>query len=93
MTMTEDIAGFAAAFNLSTAPAELLPRVGEAFLDSWERLAEKYRACARQGEIQEPAISRSLEMLSRIEDIDDVRNLMRLFATGDSPVIASNSTG
>jgi len=50
---------------------------------TWERLAEKYRACARQGEIQEPTLSRSLEMLSRIEDIDDVRDLMRIFATQD----------
>ena len=50
---------------------------------TWERLAEKYRACARQGEIQEPILSRSLEMLSRIEDIDDVRDLMRIFATQD----------
>jgi 2-methylcitrate dehydratase PrpD len=55
---------------------------------TWERLAEKYRACARQGEVQEPALSRSLEMLSRIEDIDDVRDLLQLFATGDSPVSA-----
>jgi 2-methylcitrate dehydratase PrpD len=35
MTMTEDIAGFVASFALGTAPAELLPRVGEAFLDSF----------------------------------------------------------
>jgi 2-methylcitrate dehydratase PrpD len=35
MTMTEDVAGFAAAFSLRTAPAELLPRVREAFLDSF----------------------------------------------------------
>ena len=27
MTMTEDVAGFAAAFSLRTAPDELLPRV------------------------------------------------------------------
>jgi 2-methylcitrate dehydratase PrpD len=44
---------------------------------TWERLAEKYRACARQGAIQEPALSRSLEMLSRIDEIDDVRELIR----------------
>src|SRR4029077_12412464 len=35
MTMTEDIAGFVASFSLRTAPAELLPRVREAFLDSF----------------------------------------------------------
>ena len=35
MTMTEDIAGFAAAFSLKTAPTELLPRVRETFLDSF----------------------------------------------------------
>ena len=52
---------------------------------NWERLAEKYRACARQGAIQEPALSRSLEMLSRIDEMDDVRELMQLFAPGDSP--------
>ena len=35
MTMTQDIAGFVASFNLKSAPAELLPRVREAFLDSF----------------------------------------------------------
>ena len=35
MTMTEDVTGFVAAFSLRTAPAELLPRVREAFLDSF----------------------------------------------------------
>src|ERR1700756_1485196 len=35
MPMTEDIAGFAASFSLKTAPAELVPRVREAFLDSF----------------------------------------------------------
>jgi 2-methylcitrate dehydratase PrpD len=53
---------------------------------TWERLAEKYRACARQGAIQEPALSRSLDMLSRIDEIDDVREFMQLFAVADSPV-------
>ena len=48
---------------------------------TWERLTEKYRACARQGAIQEPALSRSLEMLGRVEEIDDVRELIQLFAT------------
>jgi 2-methylcitrate dehydratase PrpD len=54
-----------------------------------ERLADKYRACARQGAIQEPAISRSLETLSRIDEIHDVREFTQLFTTGDSPVRAS----
>ena len=35
MPMTEDIAAFAATFSLKTAPAELLPRVRETFLDSF----------------------------------------------------------
>ena len=35
MTMTEDIASFAASFSLKTASAELLPRVREAFFDSF----------------------------------------------------------
>ncbi len=50
----------------------------EVFSLKFFRLAEKYRACARQGAIQEPALSRSLEMLSRINEIDDVRELMQL---------------
>ena len=51
---------------------------------TWERLSEKYRACAHQGGIQEPALSRSLEMLSRIDEIPDVRELMRFSSTRDS---------
>ena len=47
---------------------------------------DKYRACARQGAIQEPALSRSLEMLSRIDEIDNVSELMQLFVPADSPV-------
>jgi 2-methylcitrate dehydratase PrpD len=35
MSMTEDIAGFVFSFSLKAAPAELLPRVREAFLDSF----------------------------------------------------------
>lgn len=46
---------------------------------TWERLAGKYRACARQGAVQEPALSRSLEMLGRIEEIASVSELLRLF--------------
>ena len=45
-----------------------------------EKLAEKYRACACQGGIQEPALSHSVEMLSRIDEIDDVRRFMQRFA-------------
>jgi len=48
--------------------------------------SDKYRACARQGAIQEPALSRSLEMLSRIDEIDNVSELMQLFVPADSPV-------
>ena len=54
-----------------------------------EKLADKYRACARQGAIQEPAISRSLETLSRIDEIHDVREFMQLFTAGDSTARAS----
>ena len=54
-----------------------------------EKLADKYRACASQGAIQEPAISRSLETLSRIDEIHDVRELMQLFTAGDSTARAS----
>ena len=46
---------------------------------SRERLGAKYQACARQAAIHEPALSRSLEMLSRIDEIDDVRELLQLF--------------
>ena len=42
---------------------------------SWEKLAAKYRSCARQGGVDEQALSRSLEMLTRIEEIADVREL------------------
>ena len=52
---------------------------------TWDKLADKYRACARQGAIQEPAISRSLEKLSRVDEIGNMRELMQLFATGDPP--------
>src|SRR5215470_14130932 len=50
---------------------------------TWEKLAEKYRACACQGGIEEPALSRSLEMLSRIDEIDDMRRFMQRFAECD----------
>ena len=45
---------------------------------SWDKLAAKYRACARQGGIAEPAIERSLEALSRIDEIGDVRTLVKI---------------
>src|SRR5215475_5103307 len=47
---------------------------------TWDRLTGKYRACARQGAVQEPALSRSLEMLGRIDEIDNVRELLQPFA-------------
>jgi 2-methylcitrate dehydratase PrpD len=42
---------------------------------SWEKLAAKFRNCARQGGVDEPALSRCLEMLSRIDELGDVREL------------------
>jgi 2-methylcitrate dehydratase PrpD len=45
---------------------------------SWEKLAAKFRACARQGRFEEPVIGQSLEMLSRIDRLGDVRELMRI---------------
>ena len=42
---------------------------------SWDKLAAKYRSCARQGGVEEPALSRTLEMLTRIEEIADVREI------------------
>jgi hypothetical protein len=39
MSMTEDIADFVVSFRLNAAPAELLPRVREAFLDSFGVMA------------------------------------------------------
>lgn len=42
---------------------------------TWDKLAAKFRSCARQGGVDEPGLSRSLEMLSRIDEIADVRDL------------------
>jgi 2-methylcitrate dehydratase PrpD len=42
---------------------------------SWDKLAAKYRSCARQGGVEELALSRTLEMLTRIEEIADVREI------------------
>ncbi len=45
---------------------------------SWDQLAAKYRTCALQGGVEEPALSRSLELLSRIDEIGNVRELLQL---------------
>jgi len=47
---------------------------------SWERLAAKYQACARQGGLNKTTVAGSLETLSRIDEIANVRELMQLFA-------------
>jgi len=44
----------------------------------WDKLAAKYCACARQGGGEEPAIERSLESLSRVDEIGDVRTLAKV---------------
>ena len=45
---------------------------------SWDKLAAKYCACARQGGIGESAVERSLEALGRIDEIGDVRTLVKI---------------
>jgi 2-methylcitrate dehydratase PrpD len=52
---------------------------------SWERLGAKYQACARQAGLREATVASSLEPLSRIDEIGNVRELLQLFAAGDSP--------
>jgi 2-methylcitrate dehydratase PrpD len=52
---------------------------------SWERLGAKYQACARQAGLREATVASSLETLSRIDEIGNVRELLQLFAAGDSP--------
>jgi 2-methylcitrate dehydratase PrpD len=47
---------------------------------SADRLAAKYRSCARQGGFTENAVEHSLEMLRRVDEIADVRDLVRPFA-------------
>jgi 2-methylcitrate dehydratase PrpD len=47
---------------------------------TWERLVEKYRACARRGRLAEATVADSLEILSRIDKIGDLRELSELFA-------------
>jgi len=44
----------------------------------WDKLAAKYCVCARQGGIEEPAIERSLQSLSRVDEIGDVRTLAKV---------------
>jgi 2-methylcitrate dehydratase PrpD len=44
----------------------------------WDKLAAKYCACARQGGIEETAIERSLQSLSRVDEIGDVRTLAKV---------------
>jgi 2-methylcitrate dehydratase PrpD len=56
---------------------------------SWERLAAKYQACARQAGLKEATVASSLETLSRIDELENVRELLQLFAAGDSPASAS----
>jgi 2-methylcitrate dehydratase PrpD len=48
---------------------------------SWEKLTAKYRACARQGGIEELAIEKSLTMLSRVDEVSQVSELTRTFAS------------
>ena len=45
---------------------------------TWDKLAAKYCDCARQGGVEEPAIARSLESLSRFDEIGDVRTLAKV---------------
>jgi 2-methylcitrate dehydratase PrpD len=45
----------------------------------WQRLAAKYEDCARQAGFSETTIVNSLETLSRIEEIDHVRELLQPF--------------
>jgi len=52
---------------------------------SWERLAAKYQACARQGRFREATVASSLETLSRIDEIENLRELLQLFAASDLP--------
>ena len=47
---------------------------------SWDRLAAKYQACARQGGLNETTVGVSLETLSHIDEIANGRELTRFFA-------------
>jgi len=53
---------------------------------SWERLAAKYEACARQAGFNETIVAKSLDKLSRIDEINDMKELLQLF---HSPASAS----
>jgi 2-methylcitrate dehydratase PrpD len=56
---------------------------------SWQSLAAKYEACARQAEFSETIVAKSLNLLSRIDEIGNVKELLQLFSTGDLPASAS----
>jgi 2-methylcitrate dehydratase PrpD len=51
---------------------------------SWERLAAKYRACARQGGYNGRVIAGSVDALQRIDEISSVRDFLRPFAVAGS---------
>jgi 2-methylcitrate dehydratase PrpD len=55
---------------------------------SWQRLAAKYQACARHAGLSETAVASSLDTLSRIDELGNIKELARLFAAGDSPASA-----
>jgi 2-methylcitrate dehydratase PrpD len=55
---------------------------------SWQRLAAKYQACARQGGFRDTTIASSLETLSRIEETANVKKLLQLFE--DAPASAGH---
>jgi 2-methylcitrate dehydratase PrpD len=48
---------------------------------SWERLTGKYRSCARQGGFDESRVADSVTKLGRIDELSDVSELTRLFAS------------
>ena len=52
---------------------------------SWERLGAKYQACARQAGLREATVASSLETVGRIDEIGNLKELLQLFAAGDSP--------
>jgi 2-methylcitrate dehydratase PrpD len=56
---------------------------------SWQRLAAKYQACARQAELSETIVAKSLNLLSRIDEIGNVKELLQLFSTADLPASAN----
>jgi 2-methylcitrate dehydratase PrpD len=45
----------------------------------WQRLAAKYQVCARQAELSETIVAKSLDTLSRIDEIANVKELLQLF--------------